>query len=487
MNYKMIFNTTGKVLFTGGVLLLLPLAVAIGFMENSALYLLITAVISIAIGFLMIKLIKPDNNVIYSKEGFIIVTFSWLVLSLMGSLPFYLSGQIPSFVDAFFETVSGFTTTGASILNDPSLMDKGLLFWRSFTHWIGGMGIIVFIVAINKKITDRSIHVLRAEMPGPTVDKLVPKAKDTATILYLIYLVLTVIEIILLSFGDMNFFEAVVHSLGTAGTGGFGIKADSITSYSNYTQWVIAIFMFLFGINFNLFYLVIIGKVKNALKSNELITYVIIVLLSISIVSINIYPIYENLEEVLRLSTFQVTSLMSTTGYSTANFDNWPILSKSILVMLMFIGGCAGSTAGGFKVSRIVILFKCIKKELRRIIHPRSIEVVKTEGKTVEETTVNGIGIYLALYILSFVVIFLLLSLFGGNFSPNANLFETHFTATASCLNNIGPGFNAIGPTLNFANYSSVSKIILSFAMLLGRLELYPLLITLSPSTWLKR
>lgn len=487
MNYKMIFNTIGKVTFTAGVLLILPLAIAIGYMEKSALYIAITAVGAIAVGLLAVKTIKPDNNVIYSKEGFVIVSLSWLVLSLVGCLPFYLSGQIPSFVDAFFETVSGFTTTGASILDNPALMDNGLLFWRSFTHWVGGMGIVVFVVAINKKITDRSIHILRAEMPGPTVDKLVPKAKDTATILYLIYLVLTIVEMILLSFGDMNLFESVIHALGTAGTGGFGIKADSITSYSAYTQWVIAIFMFLFAINFNLFYLVIIGKVKTALKSNELIAYLVIVLLSITLVSINIYPTYQNLDEVLRLSTFQVASIISTTGYSTVNFDAWPALSKSILIILMFIGGCAGSTAGGLKVSRIVILFKRITKEFRRIIHPRAVETVKMEGKTVDETTVNGIGIYLALYILSFVVIFLLLCLFGGSFPEGANLFETHFSATASCLNNIGPGFNAVGPMLNYANYSNISKILLSFTMLLGRLELYPLLITLSPTTWLKR
>ncbi|MBO5712744.1 MAG: TrkH family potassium uptake protein [Clostridia bacterium] len=486
MNYKMILNTTGKVLLTGGILLLLPLLIAIGYLENSALYLGITAFLAILIGFLIVKFIKPNNNVIYSKEGFIIVTLAWLVLSLVGCLPFYLSGQIPSFIDAFFETVSGFTTTGASILNDPSLMDKGLLFWRSFTHWIGGMGIIVFIVAINKKISDSSIHVLRAEMPGPSVDKLVPTAKDTATILYLIYLVLTGLEVILLAFGDMNLFDAIVHALGTAGTGGFGVRADSIASYSAYSQWVIAIFMFLFGINFNLFYLVIIGKIKNVLKSNELITYILIVLLSITVVSINIYPIYENLADVLRLSTFQVTSLMSTTGYSTVNFDAWPTLSKSILILLMFIGGCAGSTAGGFKVSRIVIIFKRIKKELRRIIHPRSVESIKTEGKLIDETTVNGTGTYLAIYVLSFVVVFFLLSLFGGNFAEGVNLFETNFTATLSCLNNIGPGLNGVGPTLNFANYSDASKIVLSFTMLLGRLELYPLLITLSASTWVK-
>jgi trk system potassium uptake protein TrkH len=285
----------------------------------------------------------------------------------------------------------------------------------------------------------------------------------------------------------MTFFESVVHSIGTAGTGGFGIKADSITSYSAYSQWVIAIFMFLFGINFNLFFLVIVGKVKSAIKSNELITYVILVLVSIAVVSTTIYPMYENLEEVLRLSTFQVTSLISTTGYSTANFDAWPQITKSVLVTLMFVGGCAGSTAGGFKVSRIVILFKRLAKEFRRIIHPRSVETIKTEGKTVEETTVNSIGIYLALYVACFVITFLLLNIFGGNFGADANLFETYFTTTASCLNNIGPGFNAVGPMMNFANYSPISKVILSFTMLLGRLELYPLLIALSPTTWFKK
>ena len=487
MNYRMIFYTTAKVIMTVGVLLFLPLIIAVCYSEASALYIAITSIGAIVVGYLLMKLTTPKNNVIYSREGFIIVTFSWLILSLIGCLPFYLSGQIPSFIDAFFETVSGFTTTGASILNNPADMDKGLLLWRSFTHWIGGMGIIVFIVAINKKVSDRSIHVLRAEMPGYSVDKLVPKAKDTAIILYLIYIALTVLEIILLTFGDMTFFESVIHSLGTTGTGGFGIKADSISSYSAYSQWVIAIFMFLSAINFNLFFLVIVGKIKNAIKSNELICYLIMVLVSIIIVSVSIYPEYKNIEEVLRLSTFQVTSTISTTGYSTANFDLWPQLAKTILIFLMFVGGCAGSTAGGFKVTRIVILFKRIGKELKKIIHPRSVEVIKTEGKSVEETTVNSIGIYLALYITSFISIFVLVCIFGGNFAPDANLFETHFTATLACLNNIGPGLNAVGPMANFANYNPITKIILSFAMLLGRLELYPLLITLSPSTWYKR
>lgn len=487
MNYRMIFNTVGKVFITLAALLLLPILVAIIYNESSALYLTISSAASLAVGIILTKTIKPKSNVIYAKEGFIIVTFAWITLSLAGCLPFYLSGEIPSFIDAFFETVSGFTTTGASVIKDVESMSHGLLFWRSFTHWIGGMGIIVFIVAINKKISDRSIHVLRAEMPGPTVDKLVPRAKDTATILYLIYVVLTVVEILLLLPGNMNFFECVVHALGTAGTGGFGIKADSVASYDAYSQWIIAIFMFLFAINFNLFYLVIIGKIKSALKSTEFISYVIIVLLSITIVSVNIYPCYENLSEVLRLSTFQVCSIISTTGYSTANFDLWPQLSKTVLIVLMFIGGCAGSTAGGLKVTRIVVLFKRSLKEFRRIIHPRAVDVVKSEGKTVDENNVSGIGVYLAVYAFTFTALLILVSLFGGSFSSDANLFETHFSAVASCFNNIGPGLNAVGPMCSFADYSPLSKIVLSIAMLLGRLEIYPLIITFSPSTWLKR
>ncbi len=487
MNYRMIFNTTAKVLITLGLLLFLPFIVALCYQENSALYILISSAIALVVGFVMMKLSMPKTNVIYAREGFIIVTFAWLALSVVGCLPFYLSGEIPSFIDAFFETVSGFTTTGASILTNVEDMSRCLLFWRSFTHWIGGMGIIVFIIAINKKITERSIHVLRAEMPGPTVDKLVPRAKDTSVILYLIYTALTLLEIILLCFGDMDLFESIVYSLGTAGTGGFATKADGLASYSAYSQWVIAIFMFIFAINFNLFYLTIIGKIKNVLKSTEFKTYVIIVFTSIAVVSINIYPQIENLSEVLRLSTFQVTSIISTTGYSTANFNLWPQLSKTVLVILMFIGGCAGSTAGGLKVTRIVVLFKRILVEFKRIIHPRAVDVVKSEGKTVDDDTVNSIGIYIALYALCFFIILILVSIFGGSFSEGTNLFETHFTAVTSCINNIGPGLNAVGPMGSFANYSPISKLILSFTMLLGRLELYPLLITLSPSTWIRK
>lgn len=480
MNRRMVFYLTGKMILVEAALMLLPLSVAIIYQNNSMWAFAITIAIALVIGSGLSLISKPGNKVIYAKEGFVIVAIVWLSLSAIGALPFYISGEISSYIDAFFETVSGFTTTGSSILTDIEAMSEGLLFWRSFTHWIGGMGVLVFVMAIIPSASDRSIHLLRAEVPGPIVGKLVPKLKETAKILYLIYIVMTIIEIVFLLCGGMSVFDSTVHAFGTAGTGGFGIKSDSIAGYSPYLQWVIAIFMMIFSLNFNLYYLALTRHFKAVIKSSELWTFVVIVGISIAAITCNIYPMYENFSTALRNAAFQTSSIISTTGYSTADFNLWPELSKAILFLLMFFGGCAGSTAGGLKISRIIILGKMIRREFLHMLHPRSVGVIKLDGKKVENSTLNSVANYFALYVVLFVVIFLALS-----FEPFD--FETNVTATAACFNNVGPGFSAVGPTSSFAAYSGISKFVLSIAMLLGRLEIYPILIALSPSTWTKK
>ena len=476
----MVFYRIGQIIKLEAVLLVLPLAVSIIYRERCALSFLITALASLFVGFAVTLISKPGNRLIYAKEGFVIVALAWLALSAIGAVPFVLSGEVRSYADAFFETVSGFTTTGASVLTDIEGMSHGLLFWRSFTHWVGGMGVLVFIMAIIPSVCDRSIHILRAEMPGPVMGKLVPKLKQTAKILYLIYIVMTVLEMILLLCGGMSLFDSVIHSFGTAGTGGFGIKGDSVASYSPYLQWVIAIFMFLFGINFNIYYLLLVRRFRSVLKSTETWCYIAICLISVAIITGNIYSIYGNLPDSVRASAFQVASLVTTTGFSTADFNLWPGLSKGILLILMFIGGCAGSTAGGLKVSRVVMMIKMIRREFMKMIHPRSVSAVRIEGKKVDDTTLNGVNVYFALYMVIYFAVFLLLCLEPFD-------FETNFTAVAACYNNIGPGFGAVGPMGSFSGYSAFSKIVLSATMLLGRLEIYPLLFALIPSTWTKK
>ena len=470
----------GQIIKLEAVLLVLPLAVSIIYRERCALSFLITALASLFVGFAVTLISKPGNRLIYAKEGFVIVALAWLALSAIGAVPFVLSGEVRSYADAFFETVSGFTTTGASVLTDIEGMSHGLLFWRSFTHWVGGMGVLVFIMAIIPSVCDRSIHILRAEMPGPVMGKLVPKLKQTAKILYLIYIVMTVLEMILLLCGGMSLFDSALHSFATAGTGGFGIKGDSIASYSPYLQWVIAAFMFLFGINFNIYYLLLVRRFRSVLKSTETWCYIAICLISVSIITGNIYSIYGNLPDSVRASAFQVASLVTTTGFSTADFNLWPGLSKGILLILMFIGGCAGSTAGGLKVSRVVMMIKMIRREFMKMIHPRSVSAVRIEGKKVDDTTLNGVNVYFALYMVIYFAVFLLLCLEPFD-------FETNFTAVAACYNNIGPGFGAVGPMGSFSGYSAFSKIVLSATMLLGRLEIYPLLFALIPSIWTKK
>lgn len=480
MNKKLVFNVTGKLLLAMSAMLMLPMTVSLIYKEKCFLAFLITAIVSLALGLLLRYLTKGYSKVLYAKEGFLIVALAWISTSVIGSIPFIISGEIPNFSDAIFETVSGFTTTGASILGNIEELSHGILFWRSFTHWIGGMGVLVFMIAFISNISDRSIHILRAEMPGPIIGKLTPRAKDTSKVLYIIYFVMTLVQIVMLWIGDMNLFESIIHTFGTAGTGGFGIKGDSLASYSSYSQWVITVFMFLFGINFNLYYLVLIKRFKSAVRSHELWVYFSIVLVCALIITVDISKIYSSVSDAVRNSFFQVVSVSTTTGFATADFDLWPSLSKGILFTLMMIGACAGSTAGGLKISRVVLLFKMIAKEIKHMIHPRSVSAVKFEGKEVDENTQRSVTTYFAVYILSFFIIFLVLSL-----EPFS--LETNISATAACFNNVGPGFAGVGPMMNYSAYSDFSKLVLSFAMLFGRLEIFPLLIAMIPSTWRKK
>lgn len=481
MNYRAISYTVGRILQLEAALFIIPMIVSIIYHESSSVIaFLISSAIALAAGLLLTYILGKNDKLIFAKEGFAIVAIAWICLSVVGALPFLISGQIESFADAFFETVSGFTTTGASILDNVGALSKGMLFWRSLTHWLGGMGVLVFIMAIFPQDTGRNIHIMRAEMPGPIVGKLVPRIKDTAKILYLIYIVMTAIEVLFLLAGGMTLYESLLHSFGTAGTGGFGIKVDSLSSYSSYLQWVITIFMLIFGINFNLYYLILIRQFKSVVKSTELWTYLAIVAFSGVVITINILPLYSGLGEAVKHAFFQVASIITTTGYSTADFNLWPSASKAVLLILMFIGGCAGSTSGGIKVSRYIIAVKAIFRDIKHMIHPSAISSVKFEGKKIDDKTRHGVSTYFAVYFMIFWVIFFFISFEPFN-------FETNFSAVATCLNNVGPGFGMVGPAASFAGYSVPAKILLSFAMLLGRLEIFPILMMLVPSFWKRK
>lgn len=470
----------GRVVLLEAALMLPGLITSIIYRESCVWSFAVAIVASLAVGTFLTVAFKPSSKVIFAKEGFVIVALCWLVLSAIGALPFYLSREIPSYIDAFFETVSGFTTTGASILTDVEGMSKGLLFWRSFTHWLGGMGVLVFVMAVVNNLSDRSIHILRAESPGPVVGKIVPKMKETTRILYIIYIVITLLDIIFLLIGGMPLFESLVHAFGTAGTGGFGVKADSFASYSPYIQWVTTIFMLIFGINFNIYYLLLVRKWKTAFKSGELWFYIGMVAVSIVMICINIYPLFNSFEEAVRHTAFQVATVVSTTGYATVDFNQWPSFSKTLLLLLMFVGACAGSTAGGFKCARVVILIKKIRRELKKLLHPRSVNAMRFEGKSVDNQVVSSVSSYLTVYIVIFCVTLIVISLDGFD-------TETNISAVAACFNNIGPAFGAAGPASNYAAFSPLSKIVLSVVMLFGRLEIYPILLTLTPSTWVKK
>lgn len=490
MNYRVVLNTIGKIAIVLAICLTVPAILALCLGESSWWAIATTVGISLVVGLVFMLCIKPKNKVIFSKEGLIIVALSWIYVSAIGALPFVISGAIPNYIDAFFETCSGFSTTGATILQGFQIeaMDKGLLFWRSFTHWIGGMGVVVFLMAFETGAADRGMHILRAEMPGPVVDKIVPRARNTAKILYLLYVGFTVAEIIALIIAGMPIFDSVVHAFGTAGTGGFGIKADSIASYSPACQWIITVFMILFGINFNLYYLVIIRKFRSAISSRELWIFGGVVVVSTTIISLNIanqLSFTQTAGDAVRHAMFQVASFISTTGYSTipasSSINAFPLLSKGILFLLMFIGGCAGSTGGGLKVSRVAILCCAVRKELRRVLHPRNANAVKFEGKNVSDETLHGVTSYFAVYMLILAALFIVLCLDRG-----ADLsVETNITAAVSCVNNIGPAYGVASS--GYYMYGWVSKLTMSFAMLLGRLEIYPILLLFAPSTWLKR
>lgn len=482
MNYRIVSYTVGRILQLEAALFMFPLVVSLIYGEkNAALAFLISAAISLSAGLLLTYVIGKNDKLIFAREGFATVALTWILMSAIGALPFVISREIPSFTDAFFETVSGFTTTGGSILPDVEALSHGMLFWRSFTHWLGGMGVLVFIMAILPQDTGRNIHIMRAEMPGPIVGKLVPKISDTAKILYLIYIGITLVEVVFLLFGGMDLFESLVHAFGTAGTGGFGIKGDSLGSYNAYLQWVITIFMLIFGINFNLYYLMLIKQFKAAFKSTELWIYIIIVIVSGAAITVNILPMFGGaLGEAVRHAFFQVASIITTTGYSTVDFNLWPGFSKALLFVIMFIGGCAGSTSGGIKVSRFIIAIKTVIKDIKQMIHPRSVACVKLDGKKVDDKTINSVSVYFAFYFILFFIIFLLIS-----FEPFD--FETNLTATAACFNNIGPGLAEVGPMGSFAAYSAPAKYLLSLAMLLGRLEIFPILLLFTPSLWEKK
>ena len=479
MNYRVVLNILGKVLLTEALLLLFPLAAALWYGE-SALPFLWTMLPLLLLGGAL-NFVKPRRTDLFAREGFVVVGLAWLLMSAFGALPFVLSGDIPRYIDALFETVSGFTTTGSSILADVEAMSRGCMFWRLFTHWVGGMGVLVFIAAILPISGEHYIHVMRAEVPGPTVSKLVPRARKTARILYLIYLVLTLIEAVFLLCGGMSFYEAILHAFATAGTGGFSTRALSVGAYGSvYIEMVIATFMLLFGCNFNLFYLILLGQGLAVFKSEELRVFLSVIALSVLAIALNIRGSVGGFLQGLRYAYFQVTTIISTTGFSTCDFDKWPELSRWILVLLMFVGGCAGSTAGGLKVSRIIILFKSYLYELKQLILPTRIKRIWFEGKAVGDQTVRSVLVYFQTYMVIIAVSVLLLTLDGHD-------LVTNLTASIACISNIGPGLSLVGPMGNFAFYSVPAKLVLIFEMLLGRLEIFPVLFLFSPSVWKKR
>ena len=477
MNYKVILRTLGSVLNIEAVCMLLPVICALCYKDTESfkIYLLCSAVCLVA-GTLL-SLIKPKHKTMYSREGFVTVALSWIVISLFGAVPFVISGYIPNYIDAFFETVSGFTTTGASILTNVEALPKAHLFWRSFTHWIGGMGVLVFLVALLPLSGGSNVHLLRAESTGPSVSKLVPKVRSSAKILYFIYIGITLCEIVFLLFGGMSLFEALTLSFGTAGTGGFGIVNSSVADYSPFVQNTITVFMILFGIDFTVYYLILTRRWRDALKSDEYKVYLSVILVSALLISINCRYLFPDFATSLRHGFFQTASIITTTGYSTANFDLWPSLSKTILVVLMFVGACAGSTGGGIKVSRILILLKSIRKEIKISAHPKSTHKISMNGKTIEHETVRNVSVYIAVFLVLYAISMLIISLDNLDFTTN-------FTAVAATINNIGPGLGLVGPVENFSLFSPLSKIVLSLNMLIGRLEIFPILMLFSPYTW---
>lgn len=479
MNYRMITYTLGWILIFEAGFMLVPLITAAVYAEGEAAICFgISMMLCILIGGLLAFVKKPVHKRLYSREGFVIVSLSWIVLSLFGALPLWISREIPSFVDALFETVSGFTTTGASILTNVEALSKSMLMWRSFTHWVGGMGVLVFIMAFLPLSGGQNMHIMKAESPGPSVSKLVPKVKTTALILYSIYFVLTALEFVLLLFGGMTTFEALNTAFATAGTGGFGIYNSSIGGFSPYIQIVVTVFMLLFSVNFNSYFLIILRKFKDAFNT-EVIVFFSVVAVAVSVITLNVFPLYNSFGESVRHSAFAVASIISTTGFSTEDFNLWPELSRTMLVLIMFIGACAGSTGGGIKVSRIIILIKSMAKELLGMVHPNQVKKVTMGGRPVEHEIVRSVNVYMVAYMMLYVVSVILISF------DNHDLI-TNFTAVCATVNNIGPGLELVGPTANYSFFSGLSKVVLIFDMLAGRLELFPMLILFTPATWKK-
>lgn len=476
MNCSIIRYILGYVLKIEAVLLLLPCLVGVIYKEDVAIYYLGTAFICLLTGFAL-SYKKPSSTLFYLKEGCIATALSWIVLSFFGCLPFWLSKEIPSFTNALFETISGFTTTGASILEDVEALSHAALFWRSFSHWIGGMGVLVFLLAVFPLAGGSSMHLMKAESPGPSVSKLVPKTKHSARILYFIYLGITLVEFIFLVIGKMPVFDAVTTTLGTAGTGGFAINADSFAGYSTYLQWVVTIFMILFGVNFNAYYYILMGEAKKIFNMEEVRYYFIIIISSIVLISVNIFNTCSSVFEALTHASFQTASVITTTGFASTDFNLWPEASKTILVLLMFVGACAGSTGGGMKVSRFVIAFKTVVKELNSYIHPKSIQKLKIDDKQLPHEVVRVVNVYFMTFMLIFFTSFLIISFDGND-------FITNFTSIATTINNIGPGLQKVGPAGNFNFFSPLSKYVLMFDMLAGRLELFPLLLLFHPVIW---
>lgn len=480
MNYRMIGFVLGRILLVEAGLMAAPLLVTLLYGESAVAAFLIPIGLLLVLG-LALGLRVPKDTTIYAREGLAVVALSWVTMSLFGALPFCLSQAIPSYIDSFFETVSGFTTTGASILSEVESMEHGLLFWRSFTHWVGGMGVLVFVMAVLPMADGRGMHLMRAEVPGPSVGKLSSKLSDTAKTLYAMYLVLTALEVVFLIAGGMPLFDALVNAFGTAGTGGFSHLNRSIGQYGNpYYEIVIGIFLLLFGINFNLYYFLLMRRFREVFRSEELLTYLSIVALATVGIAFNIRSICASLPEAFRQSFFQVATIITTAGFSSADFDLWPSFSKTVLVMLMFFGACAGSTAGGIKIARIVILFKSAARDVQRMIHPHAVATVRFEGKTLDDKTIRGTHLYLSAYLMLFVLSVLLISLEGND-------LVTSFTSVAACLNNIGPGLGKVGPMGNFGFYSVPAKLLLSFDMLAGRLDIFPMLVLCAPAVWLKK
>lgn len=479
MNYKMVLKTVGRLLLAEAALLCLPLLVSLYYKEN-LFHIYLTVIGLLLFSGVLMNLPKPEKRTIYAREGFAIVSLSWIFLSFFGALPFFFSGAIPSFINALFETVSGFTTTGSSILTNIEAMPRSLLFWRAFTHWIGGMGIIVFVLAFLPQKDMQSMHIMRAEVPGPSVGKLVSKTMVTARILYIIYTVMTAAEIIALLLCDLPLFDSVTTAFATAGTGGFSVKNASIAAYNNLgAEIVISAFMLLFGVNFNLFYLFIIKQFKRIFKSEELWIYIGIVAVSIGIIAVDIMPIADSFGDALRQSGFQVASVITTTGFITADFNNWPTLSQFIIILLMFMGACAGSTGGGLKVGRVIILVKSGIRELQRAINPRRVKSIRLDGQVIEKSTSNAACVYFLIYMLIMVISIFIVSFNGFDIT-------TTVTSVITCINNVGPGLSAVGPVENFSHFSVVSKIVLMADMLIGRLEIFPMIILFLPNTWKK-